>query len=161
MIVYSITMMKSSSLLLISVISVFLIPVIQNANAQDNNPLTSMFGSLKNSIGNLTSGAGKSANQTASQAGQSANQTASQAGQSANQTASQAGQSANQTASQAGKSTSGTSNQSDIQSNAASYPGNITNTGNNNVSKNNPIGGQIQNLTKGVTNTLGKIINGK
>ena len=128
MIVYSITMMKSSSLLLISVISVFLIPVIQNANAQDNNPLTSMFGSLKNSIGNLTSGAGKSANQTASQAG---------------------------------KSTSGTSNPSDIQSNAASYPGNITNTGNNNVSKNNPIGGQIQNLTKGVTNTLGKIINGK
>ncbi|HEX5519601.1 MAG TPA: hypothetical protein VFX18_04095 [Candidatus Nitrosocosmicus sp.] len=131
--------MKSSSLLLISVISVFLIPVIQNANAQDNNPLTSMFGSLKNSIGNLTSGAGKSANQTASQAGQSANQTASQAGQS----------------------TSNSSNSSNIQSNAASYPGNIANTGNNNVSKNNPIGGQIQNLTKGVTNTLGKILNGK
>jgi hypothetical protein len=130
-------MMKFSSLLLISVISVFLIPVIQNANAQDNNPLTSMLGSLKNSIGNLTSGASQSANQTASQAGQSANQTASQAGQS----------------------TSNSSNPSNIQSNAASYPGNITNTGNNNVSKNNPIGGQIQNLTKGVTNTLGKILN--
>ena len=139
MIVYSSMMMKFSSLLLISVISVFLIPVIQNANAQDSNPLTSMFGSVKNSIGNLTSGTGKSANQTASQAGQSANQTASQAG----------------------KSTSGSSNPSNIQSNAASYPGNIANTGNNNVSKNNPIGGQIQNLTKGVTNTLGKILNGK
>lgn len=92
-------MMKYTSLLLISVISVFLIPVIQNASAQDNN---------------------KSAGQP---------------------------------------STSNSSNPSNIQSNAASYPGNISNAGNNNVSKNNPIGEQLQNLTKGVTNTLGKLLN--
>jgi hypothetical protein len=140
--------MKYVSLLLISVISVFLIPVIQNASAQDSNPLTNILGGLKNSIGNLTSSGGKSSNQTASQSGQSSNQTASQSGQSSNQTASQSGQSSSKS-----------SNPSNIQSNAASYPGNITDTGNNNVSKTNPIGKQIQNLTSGITSTLGKLLN--
>jgi hypothetical protein len=95
-------------------------------------------------------------NPTASQAGQSANKTASQAGQSANKTASQAGQSANKTASQAGQSANKATNASTIQSNAASYPGNASNSGNNNLTKSNPIGGALTNTTKSVTDVLGK-----
>jgi hypothetical protein len=98
MIIYSSNVMKYTPILLLSVLSVFLIPLLQTANAQ--NPLDQLIGGIKN----ITNGASKSANNTASQAGQSANNTASQAGQSANNTASQAGQSANNTASQAGQS---------------------------------------------------------
>src|ERR687889_717492 len=104
MIIYCSIIMKYTSLLLLSVLSVLFVPVIQNAHAQ-NNPLDQLIGGIKN----LTSGAGKALNNTASQAGQSAQNAGqsaqnatSQAGQSANQSAqnatSQAGQSANQTA---------------------------------------------------------------
>src|SRR5919112_891445 len=99
MIIYCSMIMKYTSLLLLSVLSVLFVPVIQNAHAQ-NNPLDQLIGGIKN----LTSGAGKALNNTASKAGQSANQSSqnatSQAGQSANQSSqnatSQAGQSANQ-----------------------------------------------------------------
>ena len=70
-----------------------------------------------------------------------------------------AGQSANNTASQAGQSASKATNSSTIQSNAGSYPGNASDAGNNNISKNNPIGGVLQNATKGVSDTLGKLFN--
>ena len=130
-------MMKYTSLLLLSVLSVLFVPIIQNAHAQ-NNPLDQLIGGIKN----LTSGAGKTLNNTASQAGQSANQTAQKAGQSANQTAQKAGQSFQ-----------------DINRNAASYPGNATDVGNNNISKNNPIGGALQNATKGIGDTVGKLLN--
>ncbi|HEY0580007.1 MAG TPA: hypothetical protein VGC75_04810, partial [Candidatus Nitrosocosmicus sp.] len=65
--------MKYTPLILLSVLSVLLIPIMQTVNAQ--NPLDQLLGGLKN----LTGGASKAANNTASQAGQSA----SQAGQSA------------------------------------------------------------------------------
>jgi hypothetical protein len=139
MIIYSSNVMKYTPILLLSVLSVFLIPLLQTANAQ--NPLDQLIGGIKN----ITNGASKSANNTASQAGQSANNTASQAGQSANKTASQAGQSANKA-----------TNASTIQSNAASYPGNASNSGNNNLTKSNPIGGALTNTTKSVTDVLGK-----
>jgi hypothetical protein len=139
MIIYSSNVMKYTPILLLSVLSVFLIPLLQTANAQ--NPLDQLIGGIKN----ITNGASKSANNTASQAGQSANNTASQAGQSANNTASQAGQSANKA-----------TNASTIQSNAASYPGNASNSGNNNLTKSNPIGGALTNTTKSVTDVLGK-----
>jgi hypothetical protein len=139
MIIYSSNVMKYTPILLLSVLSVFLIPLLQTANAQ--NPLDQLIGGIKN----ITNGASKSANKTASQAGQSANKTASQAGQSANKTASQAGQSANKA-----------TNASTIQSNAASYPGNASNSGNNNLTKSNPIGGALTNTTKSVTDVLGK-----
>jgi hypothetical protein len=139
MIIYSSNVMKYTPILLLSVLSVFLIPLLQTANAQ--NPLDQLIGGIKN----ITNGASKSANNTASQAGQSANKTASQAGQSANKTASQAGQSANKA-----------TNASTIQSNAASYPGNASNSGNNNLTKSNPIGGALTNTTKSVTDVLGK-----
>jgi hypothetical protein len=141
--------MKYTPLILLSVLSVLLIPIMQTVNAQ--NPLDQLIGGLKN----LTGGASKAVNNTASQAGQSLNK----AGQSANNTASQAGQSANNTASQAGQSASKATNSSTIQSNAGSYPGNASDTGNNNISKNNPIGGVLQNATKGVSDTLGKLFN--
>jgi hypothetical protein len=150
MIIYSSNVMKYTPILLLSVLSVFLIPLLQTANAQ--NPLDQLIGGIKN----ITNGASKSANNTASQAGQSANNTASQAGQSANKTASQAGQSANKTASQAGQSANKATNASTIQSNAASYPGNASNSGNNNLTKSNPIGGALTNTTKSVTDVLGK-----
>jgi hypothetical protein len=150
MIIYSSNVMKYTPILLLSVLSVFLIPLLQTANAQ--NPLDQLIGGIKN----ITNGASKSANNTASQAGQSANKTASQAGQSANKTASQAGQSANKTASQAGQSANKATNASTIQSNAASYPGNASNSGNNNLTKSNPIGGALTNTTKSVTDVLGK-----
>jgi hypothetical protein len=150
MIIYSSNVMKYTPILLLSVLSVFLIPLLQTANAQ--NPLDQLIGGIKN----ITNGASKSANNTASQAGQSANKTASQAGQSANNTASQAGQSANNTASQAGQSANKATNASTIQSNAASYPGNASNSGNNNLTKSNPIGGALTNTTKSVTDVLGK-----
>jgi hypothetical protein len=167
MLAYCNMVMKYTPLILLSVLSVLLIPIMQTVNAQ--NPLDQLIGGLKN----LTGGASKAANNTASQAGQSlnkagqsANNTASQAGQSlnkagqsANNTASQAGQSANNTASQAGQSASKATNSSTIQSNAGSYPGNASDTGNNNISKNNPIGGVLQNATKGVSDTLGKLFN--
>jgi hypothetical protein len=161
MIIYSSNVMKYTPILLLSVLSVFLIPLLQTANAQ--NPLDQLIGGMKNitngaskSANNTASQAGQSANNTASQAGQSANKTASQAGQSANKTASQAGQSANKTASQAGQSANKATNASTIQSNAASYPGNASNSGNNNLTKSNPIGGALTNTTKSVTDVLGK-----
>ena len=132
-------MMKYTSLLLLSVLSILFIPIIQNAHAQ-NNPLDQLVGGIKN----LTSGASKATNNTASQAGQSAQNATSQAGQSANQSTQKAGQSFQ-----------------DINRNAASYPGNITDAGNNNVSKNNPIGKVLENATKGISDTVGKIIGGK
>ena len=167
MLAYCNMVMKYTPLILLSVLSVLLIPIMQTVNAQ--NPLDQLIGGLKN----LTGGASKAVNNTASQAGQSlnkagqsANNTASQAGQSlnkagqsANNTASQAGQSANNTASQAGQSASKATNSSTIQSNAGSYPGNASDAGNNNISKNNPIGGVLQNATKGVSDTLGKLFN--
>jgi hypothetical protein len=142
MLAYCNMVMKYTPLILLSVLSVLLIPIMQTVNAQ--NPLDQLIGGLKN----LTGGASKAVNNTASQAGQSANNTASQAGQSANNTASQAGQSASKA-----------TNSSTIQSNAGSYPGNASDTGNNNISKNNPIGGVLQNATKGVSDTLGKLFN--
>jgi hypothetical protein len=149
MLAYCNMVMKYTPLILLSVLSVLLIPIMQTVNAQ--NPLDQLIGGLKN----LTGGASKAVNNTASQAGQSLNK----AGQSANNTASQAGQSANNTASQAGQSASKATNSSTIQSNAGSYPGNASDTGNNNISKNNPIGGVLQNATKGVSDTLGKLFN--
>jgi len=137
-------MMKYTSLLLLSVLSVLFVPIIQNAHAQ-NNPLDQLIGGIKN----LTSGAGKASNNTASQAGQSAQK----AGQSAQNATSQAGQSANQSAQKAGQSFQ------DINRNAASYPGNASDAGNNNISKNNPIGGALQNATKGIGDTVGKLLN--
>jgi hypothetical protein len=164
MLAYCNMVMKYTPLILLSVLSVLLIPIMQTVNAQ--NPLDQIIGGLKN----LTGGASKAVNNTASQAGQSlnkagqsANNTASQAGQSMNNTASQAGQSMNNTASQAGQSMNNTASQatnsSTIQSNAGSYPGNASDAGNNNISKNNPIGGVLQNATKGVSDTLGKLFN--
>ena len=137
-------MMKYTSLLLLSVLSVLFVPIIQNAHAQ-SNPLDQLIGGIKN----LTSGAGKTLNNTASQAGQSAQN----AGQSAQNATSQAGQSANQSAQKAGQSFQ------DINRNAASYPGNASDAGNNNISKNNPIGGALQNATKGIGDTVGKLLN--
>jgi type IV secretory pathway TrbL component len=153
MLAYCNMVMKYTPLILLSVLSVLLIPIMQTVNAQ--NPLDQLIGGLKN----LTGGASKAVNNTASQAGQSLNK----AGQSMNNTASQAGQSMNNTASQAGQSMNNTASQatnsSTIQSNAGSYPGNASDAGNNNISKNNPIGGVLQNATKGVSDTLGKLFN--
>src|SRR3954451_4822076 len=126
MIIYCSMMMKYTSLLLLSVLSVLFVPIIQNAHAQ-SNPLDQLIGGIKN----LTSGAGKASNNTASQAGQSANQSAQKAGQSFQ----------------------------DINRNAASYPGNASDAGNNNISKNNPVGGALQNATKGIGDTVGKLLN--
>src|SRR4051794_28968648 len=137
MIIYCNMMMKYTSLLLLSVLSVLFVPIIQNAHAQ-SNPLDQLIGGIKN----LTSGAGKASNNTASQAGQSAQNATSQAGQSANQSAQKAGQSFQ-----------------DIYRNAASYPGNASDAGNNNISKNNPVGGALQNATKGIGDTVGKLLN--
>ena len=130
-------MMKYTSLLLLSVLSVLFVPIIQNAHAQ-SNPLDQLIGGIKN----LTSGVGKASNNTASQAGQSAQNATNQTGQSANQSAQKAGQSFQ-----------------DINRNAASYPGNASDAGNNNISKNNPIGGALQNATKGIGDTVGKLLN--
>src|SRR5919107_1751582 len=115
MIIYCSIIMKYTSLLLLSVLSVLFVPVIQNAHAQ-NNPLDQLIGGIKN----LTSGAGKALNNTVSQAGQSFQ---------------------------------------DINRNAASYPGNVTDAGNNNISKNNPIGKVLENTTKGISDTVGKLFN--
>ncbi len=84
------------------------------------------------------------------------NNTASQAGQSANKAANNASKSMNNTASQAGQSAKKGTNASTIQSNAASYPGNASNSGNNNLTKNNPIGGALSNTTKTISNAVGK-----
>src|SRR6478609_9442637 len=137
MIIYCSMMMKYTSLLLLSVLSVLFVPIIQNAHAQ-SNPLDQLIGGIKN----LTSGAGKASNNTANQAGQSAQNATNQTGQSANQSAQKAGQSFQ-----------------DINRNAASYPGNASDAGNNNISKNNPIGGALQNATKGIGDTVGKLLN--
>src|SRR6185312_503314 len=176
--------MKYTPLLLLSVLSVLLIPLLQTAHAQ--NPLDQLIGGIKNltsgaskavnstasqagksasnasqSMNSTASQAGKSANKAASNASQSMNSTASQAGKSANKAASNASQSMNSTASQAGKSAKAT-NASTIQSNAASYPGNASDTGNNNLTKNtpNPVLGGLANTTKTVSNALGKGISG-
>src|SRR5919112_175692 len=161
MIIYCSMIMKYTSLLLLSVLSVLFVPVIQNAHAQ-SNPLDQLIGGIKN----LTSGAGKASNNTASQAGQSAQNATSQAGQSAQNATSQAGQSARNATSEAAQSAKNATSQAgqsanqstqksgqsvqDINRNAASYPGNITDAGNINVSKNNPIGKVLQNATKGI-----------
>src|SRR6476660_4863313 len=137
MIIYCSMMMKYTSLLLLSVLSVLFVPIIQNAHAQ-SNPLDQLIGGIKN----LTSGAGKASNNTASQAGQSAQNATNQTGQSAHHATNQAGQSFQ-----------------DINRNAASYPGNASDAGNNNISKNNPIGGALQNATKGIGDTVGKLLN--
>src|SRR6476620_453868 len=137
MIIYCSMMMKYTSLLLLSVLSVLFVPIIQNAHAQ-SNPLDQLIGGIKN----LTSGAGKASNNTASQAGQSAQNATNQTGQSANQSAQKAGQSFQ-----------------DINRNAASYPGNASDAGNNNISKNNPIGGALHNATKGIGDKVEKLLN--
>src|SRR3954453_23724569 len=159
MIIYCSMMMKYTSLLLLSVLSVLFVPIIQNAHAQ-SNPLDQLIGGIKN----LTSGAGKASNNTASQAGQSAQNATSQAGQSAQNATSQAGQSAQNATSQAGQSANQSAQNAgksfqDINRNAASYPGNASDAGNNNISKNNPIGGALQNATKGIGDTVGKLLN--
>ncbi|HXT82949.1 MAG TPA: hypothetical protein VN704_01145, partial [Verrucomicrobiae bacterium] len=66
MIISSTNMMKYTPILLLSVLSVLLIPIIQNAHAQ--NPLDQLIGGIKN----LTSTASKAVNNTAKQAGQAA-----------------------------------------------------------------------------------------
>jgi hypothetical protein len=108
MIISSTNVMKYTPILLLSVLSVLLIPVIQNAHAQ--NPLDQLIGGIKN----LTSGASKAVNNTAKEAGQaasnaskSANSTASKAGQSVSNAASNASKSANSTASKSGNSSVG------------------------------------------------------
>src|SRR6476659_96131 len=100
MIIYCSMMMKYTSLLLLSVLSVLFVPIIQNAHAQ-SNPLDQLIGGIKN----LTSGAGKASNNTASQAGQSAQNATNQAGQSAQNATSQAGQSDQNATKQAGHTT--------------------------------------------------------
>ena len=65
MLVYCNMVMKYTPLILLSVLSVLLIPIMQTVNAQ--NPLDQLIGGLKN----LTGGASKAVNNTASQAGQS------------------------------------------------------------------------------------------
>jgi hypothetical protein len=77
MIIYTKNVMKYITVLLLAV---FLIPLVQNVNAQ--NPL--------DQLGDLISGGGQSANNTAQEAGQNATS----AGQSMNNTAQEAGQNA-------------------------------------------------------------------
>jgi hypothetical protein len=98
-------MMRYTPLLLLSVLSVLLIPLLQTAHAQ--NPLDQLIGGLKN----LTSGASKAVNNTASQAGQSTSKAAGNASQSMNNTAGQAGQSVSKAAGNASESMNKTAGQ--------------------------------------------------
>src|SRR5215210_7943572 len=84
MIIYIKRMMKYITVILLAV---FLIPIVQNVNAQSILGPTS--GGLGGGIKNLTSGAGQSLNSTSDQAGQSLNSTSDQAGQSASNATSQ------------------------------------------------------------------------
>ena len=82
-------------------LAVFLIPFVQNVDAQSVLGPTS--GGLGGGIKNIPSGGGQTANNTADQAGQSMNgtsQQAGQAGQSMNGTSQQAGQAASNATSQ-------------------------------------------------------------
>jgi hypothetical protein len=72
----------------VMLLAVFLIPFVQNVDAQSVLGPTS--GGLGGGIKNIPSGGGQTANNTADQAGQSAGQ----AGQSMNSTSQQAGQAA-------------------------------------------------------------------
>ncbi len=85
-------------------LAVFLIPFIQNVDAQSVLGPTS--GGLGGGIKNIPSGGGQTANNTADQAGQSMNATSQQAGQASQNTTGQAGQSASNATSQ-NNSTSG------------------------------------------------------
>jgi hypothetical protein len=95
-------MMRYITLLLLAV---FLIPFVQNVDAQSVLGPTS--GGLGGGIKNIPSGGGQTANNTTEQAGQSMNSTSQQAGQSMNSTSQQAGQSASNATSQNNNSTSG------------------------------------------------------
>ena len=99
----------------VMLLAVFLIPFVQNVDAQSVLGPTS--GGLGGGIKNIPSGGGQTANNTADQAGQSAGQ----AGQSMNSTSQQAGQAAQNTTGQAGQAASNATGQ------------------NNNTSAGNPI----------------------
>jgi hypothetical protein len=115
----------------VMLLAVFLVPFVQNVDAQSVLGPTS--GGLGGGIKNIPSGGGQTANNTADQAGQSMNSTSQQAGQSMNSTSQQAGQAAQNTTAQAGQSAS-----------------NATSQNNNNTSAGNPI-----------MDMLGKIIPGQ
>jgi hypothetical protein len=118
-------------------LAVFLIPFVQNVDAQSVLGPTS--GGLGGGIKNIPSGGGQTANNTADQAGQSVGQ----AGQAAQNTTGQAGQSMNNTSQQAGQAAQNTTGQAGQSvSNATSQ--------NNNTSGGNPI-----------MDMLGKIIPGQ
>ncbi len=87
-------------------LAVFLIPFVQNVDAQSVLGPTS--GGLGGGIKEIPSGGGQTANNTAGQAGQSAGQ----AGQSAQNTTGQVGQPMNNTSQQAGQSASNATSQS-------------------------------------------------
>jgi hypothetical protein len=79
-------------------LAVFLIPYVQNVDAQSVLGPTS--GGLGGGIKNIPSGVGQAANNTGDQAGQSMNGTSQQAGQPAQNTTGQAGQSSSNATSQ-------------------------------------------------------------
>lgn len=82
----------------VMLLAVFLIPFVQNVDAQSVLGPTS--GGLGGGIKNIPSGGGQVANNTSDQAEQSMNSTSQQAGQAAQNTTGQAGQSASNTTSQ-------------------------------------------------------------
>ena len=94
-------MMKYITVLLLAV---FLIPFVQNVDAQSVLGPTS--GGLGGGIKNIPSGGGQTSNDTTGQSGQSMNNTSQQAGQAAQNTTGQSGQSAPNATSQ-NNSTSG------------------------------------------------------
>ena len=103
----------------VMLLAVFLIPFVQNVDAQSVLGPTS--GGLGGGIKNIPSGGGQTANNTADQLGQSAQSTAGQTGQSMNSTSQQAGQTGQNTTGQAGQAASNATGQ------------------NNNTSAGNPI----------------------
>ncbi|MEJ7642540.1 MAG: hypothetical protein WKF36_10150 [Candidatus Nitrosocosmicus sp.] len=94
-------MMKYITVLLLAV---FLIPFVQNVDAQSVLGPTS--GGLGGGIKEIPSGGGQTANNTAGQVGQSAQNTTGQVGQPMNNTSQQAGQSASNATSQSNNGTS-------------------------------------------------------
>ena len=88
----------------VMLLAVFLVPFVQNVDAQSVLGPTS--GGLGGGIKNIPSGGGQTANNTADQAGQSMNSTSQQAGQAAQNTTAQAGQSASNATSQNNNNTS-------------------------------------------------------
>ena len=82
----------------VMILAVFLIPFVQNVDAQSVLGPTS--GGLGGGIKNIPSGGGQTANNTADQAGQSMNSTSQQADQAAQNTTVPAGQSASNATSQ-------------------------------------------------------------